>query len=193
MIEMWITEWKDGHQDGAQKLYDHFKAEIFRLTTSIIGNQEDAEEVTQDAFLYAFNHIHDFYPNRSSFRTWLHLIAISRSRDRLRRRQFEHISLFSLDEKIDQHLPEEYSPENGIIQSENNTTFLNQIQRLNPKLREAIILRFWAEHSYKDMAYIMRCPVPTAQSRVRLGLEKLANQLNQDDRESLDISLKRMK
>lgn len=189
MIEKWITEWQVGHQDGAQKVYDHFKAEIFRLTSSIIGDQQDAEEVTQDAFIYAFNHIHDFDPNRSSFRTWLHLIAISRSRDQLRKHQFEQISLFSLGETHDQHLSEEHSPENEIIQSENNSTYLRLIQHLNPKLREAIILRFWAEHSYKDMAFIMRCPIPTAQSRVRLGLEKLHNMLYQDEYPSVGYPL----
>jgi RNA polymerase sigma-70 factor (ECF subfamily) len=49
--------------------------------------------------------------------------------------------------------------------------------QINPQLREAIVLRYWADHTYTELAHILRCPLPTAQSRVRLGYEQMTKLL----------------
>ena len=52
------------------------------------------------------------------------------------------------------------------------------VQSLKPRLREAVILRYWAGHTYREVAEILGCPVPTAQSRVRLAYERLRELLS---------------
>jgi RNA polymerase sigma-70 factor, ECF subfamily len=47
------------------------------------------------------------------------------------------------------------------------------VQALSPALREAVLLRYWAGHTYREMAEVLECPLPTAQSRVRLAYEHL--------------------
>jgi RNA polymerase sigma-70 factor (ECF subfamily) len=47
------------------------------------------------------------------------------------------------------------------------------LDRLSPKLREAVVLRYWGGHTYQEMAQILSCPLSTAQSRVRLAYEQL--------------------
>jgi len=187
MIEVWIERWREGDQTAAAQLYDHFATEIFRLTVTILGNRQDAEEVSLDVFVYALNHIHDFDPHRASFRTWLHLIAVSRSRDRLREHTFDQISLYRLFEKGIQFKSNSVLPEVKSVMEEKEDEFHNLLQQLSPKLREALILRFWAEHTYKDMAIILGCPVPTAQSRVRLGLERLRELVINGQNSMLDL------
>ena len=65
--------------------------------------------------------------------------------------------------------------------SEQNDRILGLMESLSPKIREAIILRFWAGHTFKDMAMIMGCPLSTAQSRVRLGLEQIGEKMLTDE------------
>jgi DNA-directed RNA polymerase specialized sigma24 family protein len=52
---------------------------------------------------------------------------------------------------------------------------------LSQPLREAILLRYWADHTYQEMADILDCPLRTAQSRVRLAFDKLRDRLAQAD------------
>lgn len=168
-----ITRWRCGHQDAAQLIYEHYLTEIYRLTYGILLNPQDAEEAAQDTFIYALNHIDDFDETLASFRTWLHLIAVSRSRDRLRKRKFGIIPLQSLEEKGFEPKDRTAGPEERTLSAERQSRILDMMKSLSPKIREALVLRFWAGHTFKDMAAIMRCPLPTAQSRVRIGLEQL--------------------
>jgi DNA-directed RNA polymerase specialized sigma24 family protein len=55
------------------------------------------------------------------------------------------------------------------------------VQALSPQLREAILLRYWAGHTYQEMADILGCPLRTAQSRVRLAYQRLRVSLDPDN------------
>jgi RNA polymerase sigma-70 factor (ECF subfamily) len=63
--------------------------------------------------------------------------------------------------------------EKTVIQAETQGEVWEAVQGLSPRLREAVLLRYWAGHTYREMADIMGCPVPTAQSRVRLAYQSL--------------------
>src|SRR5512134_1475319 len=74
-----------GEQAGYAMLYDQFAAGVYRLCYSLLLNREDAEDVTQEAFVYAFKNLHRFDSQRSSLKTWLYTIAICRCRNMYRR------------------------------------------------------------------------------------------------------------
>ena len=63
--------------------------------------------------------------------------------------------------------------EQKVIQIETKSEVWEAVQSLSPRLREAVLLRYWAGHTYREMADILSCPVPTAQSRVRLAFQRL--------------------
>ena len=70
-------------------------------------------------------------------------------------------------------------PEQALDQQWSRDDVWRVVQTLSPTLREAIVLRYWAQHSFKEMAVILNCPVGTAQSRVRLGYKKIRKQMTQ--------------
>ena len=172
-ISALIQQWQSGDERAGEALYSHYREPIFRLAYGLLGDAADAEEVAQDALAYALNRIGQYDAARSSFSTWLHTITVSRCRDRQRRRRLPWLSLTAwLQQGGDARDPAP-NPEAQAIRLETRSLVWNAIQALSPPLREAILLRYWAEHTFQEIAAITGCPVPTAQSRVRLAFQKL--------------------
>jgi len=168
-----IQRWQAGDERAAEALYNHHRDSVFRLAYGLLGNAVDAEEVAQDALTYALVNINRYDPDRASFATWLHIITVSRCRDRHRRRRWPNLSLTAWLQRgrdIPDLVP---GPESRTIQAETRSQVWEAVQALSRPLREAILLRYWAGHTYREMAEILDCPVPTAQSRVRLAYKQL--------------------
>jgi len=172
-VSVLIQRWRAGDERAAEALYDHHRDSILRLAHGLLGDAADAEEVAQDALTYALININRYDPNRASFATWLHTIAVSRCRDRHRRRRWQSLSLSTWLQRGKDVPDSTPGPERHAIQTETRGQVWDAIQALNHPLREAVLLRYWAGHTYREMAEILGCPIPTAQSRVRLAYKRL--------------------
>jgi RNA polymerase sigma-70 factor (ECF subfamily) len=168
-----IERWQAGDERAAEALYNHHQASVFRLAYGLLGDAADAEEVAQDALTYALVNIRRYDPRRASFATWLHIITVSRSRDRYRRRRLPSLSLTAWFQLGGDVADLEPGPERRAIQVEARSQVWDAVQALSQPLREAVLLRYWAGHTYREMADILGCPLPTAQSRVRLAYKQL--------------------
>ena len=67
-------------------LYGRLSGMIYRLTYGMLQQREDAEEVLQDSFEYAFRNLHRFDGHKAAFKTWLYQIALSRCHNKRRRK-----------------------------------------------------------------------------------------------------------
>jgi RNA polymerase sigma-70 factor (ECF subfamily) len=177
-VEGMIQRWKNGDERAAEALYNHFRDRTFHLAYGLLGSITDAEEAAQDALAYALRHIKRYDPERASFSTWLHMITVSRARDRYRRRPRPSLSLSAwLGRGGD--IPDPRSgPEQVTIRRETQSQIWNAVQALDPTLREAIVLRYWGGQTYREMAEILDCPLRTAQSRVRIAFNRLRESLS---------------
>lgn len=172
-----IMRWQAGDERAAEALYNYHRERTFRLAYGLLGDHGDAEEAAQDALAYALTHIDRFDPHRASFNTWLHTITVSRCRDRLRRRRLSQLSLTAWRKQGGDVVDPHPGQEQWMVQEEARDEVWEAVQSLKPRLREAIILRYWAGHTYREVAEILGCPVPTAQSRVRLAYQHLQSAL----------------
>jgi RNA polymerase sigma-70 factor (ECF subfamily) len=180
-LDTLISLSKQGDQAASAALYHMFVRAVYRLAYGILLDQQDAEEVVQDSFAYALASLHRFDPSRSAFRTWLYTITLSRCRNKRRRKWLPVINLADVAE----WLPgSDTRPERAVEQRGMRDTVTNALHGLSPKLREAIVLRYFDGLSFKEMAEVMGCPQKTAESRVRLAHEALYSVLA-DQRESL--------
>lgn len=173
-----MDRWKKGDQNAAQKLYDLHRERLFRLAYGLLGNVQDAEEVAQDALTYALINIDRYQEERAQFSTWLHTITVSRVRDRQRRHRPNQVSLSDWNPYEAEIVSTDPSPEQSSQLNMERRTIWQAINQLPDNLREAIVLRYWGEYSFKEMSEILDCPLGTAQSRVRRGFEKLREQLH---------------
>ena len=129
-----------GDQRGYAALYEHFASGIYRLCYSLVLNQQDAEDVMQESFVYAFKNLQRFDPDKASFKTWLYTIAVSRCRNTYRRKRFH---LVDLSQVLQLQLPSPKSetPEAAMARRESVDAVQEALMKLTPILREAIVLR----------------------------------------------------
>jgi RNA polymerase sigma-70 factor (ECF subfamily) len=175
-----IRRAQEGDERAARQIFDAYQLRTFRLALGLLGDSEDAEEVAQDALTYALLNIHRYNPELSSFSTWLHTITVSRARDKRRRKILPSIPLaqwLGMGNQIRDHSA---GPEAHYIRDEDEGGLTKALNQLSPKLREAIVLRFYADCTYKEMGEIMGCSLNTARSRLRLAIEKLRASLGEE-------------
>lgn len=173
---------KKGDSAAFEELVNRYEDKIFRLTKNITGNQEDAEDAMQDAFLKAYSHLEDFHGD-SRFYTWLVRIAANEALMRLRKRRPNH---FSLDEPVEGDtdlMPRELeewgpSPEQGYAQAELQGILAELIDKLDPEFRIVLVLRDLEELSTQETSEALGISVPGVKSRLLRARLKLRERLN---------------
>jgi RNA polymerase sigma-70 factor (ECF subfamily) len=173
-----------GDQLAYQALFDLYAASLYRLCYNLLLNRDDAEDIAQDAFVYAFKNLHRYDPTKSAFRTWLFTIAISRCRNVYRRNRPPLLDLANLWQGTPS-APDDESPEAAYAQRSAREALEGALMRLTPSLREAVVLRYGHGLTYREIADVMDCPPKTAESRVRLAHEALRGLLHKADGEAL--------
>lgn len=161
-------------------LYDQFASTIYRLTYNMLQHKEDAEEVLQDSFEYAFRKLDRYDPNKSAFKTWLYRIAISRCRNKRRRKWLPVIPLTQL---INQDINDDQTPKPDelLALSDEQQRVWQALAELTPKLRETAVLRYYDGLTYNEIGDILNIPSKTAESRMRLAHKALRSQLESDN------------
>ncbi len=175
-IESSIARALRGDQTGYAALYEVFAPGIYRLCYSLLFNREDAEDVAQEAFVYAFRNLHRYDRKLSSLKTWLYTIAICRCRNMYRKNQLPTCDLAPLLQ-IGLPAPRSETPEAALARQTARETVERALASLSPRLREAVVLRYGHGLTYREIADVMDCPQKTAESRVRLAHEALRGSL----------------
>lgn len=188
-IQALIDRCLTGDQSGYRALYDHFAAGTYRLCYSLLMNQQDAEDITQDAFIYAFKNLNRFDANKAAFKTWLYTIAVSRCRNVYRRKRLPTVDLSQILQ-LQIPAPNSETPEASLARRNAEDAIQRALIDLSPRLREAIVLRYGHGLTYREMAEVMGCPQKTAESRVRLAHDKLHTILQPTGRAILDELLR---
>lgn len=171
-----------GEETAYVALYNQYSGMIYRLCLSLLQQQEDAEEVLQDSFEYAFRKLDRYDAHKSAFKTWLYQIAVSRCRNKRRRKW---LPTFPLNQLAGQEVTdtESLTPAEQMNLTEQQQVVWAALQTLSSKLRETAVLRYYEGFSYGEIGRILGIPTKTAESRMRLAhkaLRKiLADQIEQ--------------
>lgn len=176
-IQALIKRCLQGDQSGFAALYEACAPLIYRLCYGLLMSREDAEDVMQEAFTYAFRNLRRYDPERASFRTWLYTIALSRCRNMYRRKRLPWLDIAHLLSN-DLIAPRSETPEMNLARRDAQAILEQALYSLTPRLREAIVLRYGHGLTYREMSDVMACPQKTAESRVRLAHERLRSLLN---------------
>jgi RNA polymerase sigma-70 factor (ECF subfamily) len=161
-----------GDETAYRILYERHSSLIYRLAYSLLQNRQDAEEVLQDSFEYAFRKLANFDDQKSAFTTWLYRITVSRCRNKRRRKWLPTIPLALLaphgvkDENVK-------TPDELLEQTEMQRAVWQALGQLSPKLRETAVLRYYYGMQYKEIGEILDISPKTAESRMRLSHKKL--------------------
>jgi len=171
-----------GDQSACTSLFNRTAPNVYRLAYSLLLNQQDAEDVVQEVFVYVFRNLAQYDPTRGAFSTWLYTITVSRSRNARRRKMLPTIDLNQLLQfGQDPPAPAEENPEQVALRSDAQRVLAAALAALSPRLREAVVLRYGKQLTYKEMSAILNCPEKTAESRVRLAHAALRKAMQAQD------------
>ncbi len=154
-------------------LVDRHRTAVFRAALAALGTREDAEEVAQEAFVAAFQHLQDFRED-ASFKTWLLSIAWRKALTRRRTVRTFLRRFVQPPEDTEWQVPDAgRTQEQAVLDDELHGHIRREIARLAPKFRDALLLASAGEHSYNDIAGMLGIPVGTLKWRVNEARRQL--------------------
>ena len=166
-----VAQARKGDARAFAELVKRYEAKIFRLAQHITQNREDAEDVLQETFLRAYEHLDQFQGN-SKFYTWIVRIAVNQALMKLRRRRTD--KSVSLDESIDtgedtvtrEIAAWDEDPEQRFSREELGEILDSAIQTLAPTYRSVFLLRDVDDLSTEETAEALGLSVPAVKSRL---------------------------
>ena len=141
-----------GHTAEFTHLVKAYETSVFRIVMGFVHQKEDAEDITQEVFVKAFQSL-DRFAGRSSFSTWLYRIAIHTSLNELKRRKRR--TLWSMAADMLQLPSTNKNPEQALAEKAEQDEIRKAIDRLPEKQRMAFILSRYEELPQRDVALIM--------------------------------------
>jgi RNA polymerase sigma-70 factor (ECF subfamily) len=158
-------------------LVDRHRTAVFRAALAALGTREDAEEVAQEAFVAAFQHLQDFRED-ASFKTWLLSIAWRKALTRRRTVRTFLRRFVQPPEDTEWQVPDAgRTQEQAVLDDELRGNIRREIAKLAPKFRDALLLASAGEHSYNDIAGMLGIPVGTLKWRVNEARRQLKGRL----------------
>ena len=176
-----IREILDGNKNAFEELVLANQKNVYNLALKMTGNEEDALDISQEAFLKAYRQLFGFRGD-SRFSVWLYRLTYNLCIDFLRKKpNVAAVSLTSQDDddSRDIDVPDIRNlPEDSAIRKETRNTIVESIGELGPDHREILIMREITGMSYADIAFVLKISAGTVKSRLARARMSLANILS---------------
>lgn len=176
VIIQWVNDAIAGDQDAYAELVYTFQDAVYNLCYRLLSERTEAEDAAQEAFLRAYYNLQRYDPERP-FKTWLLTIASNHCIDRLRKRR---MTLVSIDDPLPATLAlssDEPLPEQVALSNERSHRIQGLLDELEPDYRAAVVLRYWYDYSYAEIAEMMDTTESAIKSRLYRARQMLADML----------------
>lgn len=173
----------DGDQKAFAELMERYRDAIFFMLLKMVNNRDDADDLTIEAFGKAFNRIEQYQPSYA-FSTWLFKIASNNCIDFLRKEKKKR--MVSLDNSISGEDGDEMTfevrdvepdPEETLMKGQKAEKMREVVDKLKPRYRELVILRYFKEYSYEEIADELDLPLGTVKAQLFRAREFLSQLL----------------
>lgn len=164
-----------GDSDAFATLVERYKDAVQNLAYRMLGNVTEAEDVTQEVFVRAYTQLATYKPAHK-FSTWLLSIASHLSIDQLRRRRFLALPLEDVP-FLEWIADLGTGPEQFALEGEQHDEIQQYLQRLPGKYRAVIVLRYWYDLSYEEIAQMLSLTPALVKARLHRARELLARSM----------------
>jgi RNA polymerase sigma factor (sigma-70 family) len=173
-----VQKANNGDQKAYAELMGRYRDAIYYMLLKMVNNASDAEDLTIEAFGKAFKNIQQYAPNYA-FSTWLFKIATNNCIDFIRKKKASHVSLDHNDEEhekasMDIQAPV-MDPEETMINEQKIKMMRSVVDKLKPRYRKLIELRYFKELSYEEIADELELPIGTVKAQLFRARELLYN------------------
>lgn len=169
-----------GDQAAYAELMDRYKESIYFLFLKMVNNKDDAEDLTIESFGKAFKNLAHYQPT-FAFSTWLFRIATNNGIDFIRKKKLE---TFSIDKSFESDDGDEMTidirsgnpdPEEEMITEQKREVLKRFVDKLKPRYRRLIELRYYSGLSYEEIAEELQIPIGTVKAQLFRAKDLLYN------------------
>ena len=160
-----VRRYLNGERAAGDELVNRFHRSVFNVALRMLGNVQDAEDVTQTAFGNAFAAL-DSYDPKYRFFSWIYRMTVNESLNTLKRRRD-----LALDGSFD------VSAAGGASESDAEDRVGRALLELKPDDRAVVVLRHFVSFSYEEISNVLEVPVKTVKSRLFTARERLRESL----------------
>lgn len=164
--QVWLEQARRGDKFAFGQLIEAYQGPVYNLAYRMLGNSGEAEEAAQEAFIRAYTRLESYDPAHK-FSTWLLSITSNYCIDQIRKRR---AVLLSIDEPLPPH-PALHSdnnkgPEAEYMAQEREALVQSLLKELPDEYRQAVVLRYWYDMSYEEIAEMQKTTVSAVKSRL---------------------------
>jgi RNA polymerase sigma factor (sigma-70 family) len=177
---------KVGDQKAYAELMHRYKDSIYFMVLKMVNNKDDAMDITVTTFAKAFENLEKYRPDYA-FSTWLFKIATNGSIDFIRKKKIQTTSLDGFrdsDDRVFEIKSDVLNPEETSIKKQQTEQLKEIIDSLPLRYKTLIILRYFDELSYDEIAAYMDLPLGTVKAQLFRGRDLLSNILKRRKKNS---------
>lgn len=177
---------KDGDQKAYAELMQRYKDSIYFMALKMVNNKDNAMDLTVETFGKAFENIDKYKPD-FAFSTWLYRIATNNCIDFIRKKKLNLVSINGMvdDEGDDMPLQiksDTLNPEENSIKKQQNEQIKLIVDKLPSRYKKLIILRYYDELSYEEIAQQLDLPLGTIKAQLFRARDLLSNIMSKKKR-----------
>ena len=165
-----------GDNIAFEYLFERYKEAIHRLFIQRTNNPLDADDLLQETFIKVYINIHRYNP-AYTFGQWVYTIARNTFIDFVRRRQED----LPIDDRFTSPASSAPTPEESVINLQQRTQIEHYLERLTPRYRQLILMRFFEEYSYEEIAAKLSLPLGTVKTQIHRAREQMCRLIAQGD------------
>ena len=168
---VWLVRVQNGDQQAFTHIVEAYQKPVYNLCYRMLNNAEDAEDAAQETFLRAYRSINQFDHSRQ-FSTWLLSIAAHYCIDQIRKNR---MTIISLEDQPNQEIPDKLpGPESTLSKRAEQDRMRLLLEKLNPTDREAVIMYYWYNYSYDEIAQSLSLSESAVKSRLHRARKEMA-------------------
>lgn len=179
-----IAQARAGDQSAFGELVARYQVAVYNLCYRMLGQSEEAEDAAQEVFLRIYRQLRSYDPAHR-FSTWVLAIASHYCIDQLRKRR---LTIVPIDSIVGWARSRQPQPDDLALDGEQRDQIQACLHKLPEKYRLALVLRYWYDLSYSEMAQVMELPENTVKTRLHRARQMMAHLIKEGERQQGVVS-----
>ncbi len=177
-----IEKWQTGDMTAFEALFRGYEKLVFKTAYLITGSKERAEDVLQEVFISVWNSRRSYDPNKGKLTTWLHRITVNQCS---KGKPSKELAIVPMENKeIDAVATGHSQPDDILVSKLEHDRLLKAMDTLDTKHRSVLVLRYFNDLSYQEIAESLGIPLGTVKSRINHSLRCLKEQVTLGEAEA---------
>jgi RNA polymerase sigma-70 factor (ECF subfamily) len=168
-----IIRAQSGDREAFAILFEQYKNLVYKTAFLMLGASAEAEDALQEIFVQVYKSLSGFDPGKAAFTTWLYRITFNYCLNHRRKRRHETLPLEGISPALRSEFPGAQLADEEILRQ--------AIGKLTDKQHAVVILRYFWDLPYAEIAQILDIPLGTVKSRLDLALKTLRNVLEEQE------------